>query len=914
MQKKYLLGSLGLLLHLSSVAQVAETIEGTVQNNRGVLLPGALVTVKDTYVVDGTDEKGHFRLSGNFSQRVVLVVSYVGYETQEVTYNSTRSAVPITLLPSHELSEVVVAASRVEENLGQAPVTIDKLNQRQIENLTTPDLVAGLARVRGVDVSSSSMLNGSFTTRGFNSTGGERVIQLTDYFPTLSPGLSTNFGNLGGAPVLDIASVEIVHGASSALYGANAFNGVLLLNTKNPFLDQGLSVRLRGGNRNLLDGQFRYAVKLSERVAFKITGGAIRANDFVADNQNATSRVIEPNNNPVGSNLGYDAVSRYGDISNTFVAGPLAGKTVFLPGYAEGDLLQEDARTKSYKVTPTLSVLLTNSIKATAFYSYTHFTGIYQNGTRYAQKNSGQNLGGLTVEGSNWVVRGSLAKEFSGTHDPQGDGPYNLGLLGSYLQTQPIAGAGISPTTGRTYTYAERYFGTYAGAYETAVQAGSTPDAAALVARNFANTNAPLLQPGTDAFTIARNQLTHSTTPGNGARLLSRSLLANANAQYHFQSKIVDAVVGGDYRQYILDSDGTLFTDERGGDHLHNYEYGGYAQVSKSFLDNRVKLAAAGRADHFKNFGTAVSPRASVVYSAGEDRQHNFRASYSRAFRSPTQADQYVRLDVGRTILLGNIGNGYRGYATPVAAQLPGILYPGQEAELAKYEINIDKLKLEQVNTFEVGYRAALLDNLSLDAEYYYNLYSNFIGGQGFIGNTDGSRPTPEQLGASATAQFQNTLLPTRIILVSSNVDQRVRSHGAGLALTYNVLPTLTLTGNYSYSELLTHDFQEGTFSFFNTPKNKFNLGADTRLLDKRLSVNVNYRWNSSYLYESTFATGTLPVGQTFDAQVGYTVPKLYTTLQVGGTNIFDTNNLQAYGAANYSRLVYVGLLFNLSK
>jgi iron complex outermembrane receptor protein len=364
MQKKYLLTGLGLVMHLSGSAQVAEALEGTVQNNKGVLLPGALVTVKGTYLVDGTNEKGHFRLSGTFAQPVVLVVSYVGYETQEFTYKPERNSVPITLMPSHELSEVVIAASRVEENLRQAPVTIDKLTQRQVENLTTPDLVTGLARVRGVDVSNSSLLSGSFTTRGFNSTGGERVIQLTDYFPTLSPSLSVNFGNLTGLPILDVGSVEIVHGASSALYGANAFNGVLLVNSKNPFQDQGLSIRLRGGSRDLLDGQFRYAVKLSERVAFKIAGGALRATDFVADNQDPTALVIEPNNNPAGSNLGYDAVSRYGDIGNTFTAGALAGKTVFLPGYSEADLLQNDTKAHSYKVVPTLSVLLTNRIKA----------------------------------------------------------------------------------------------------------------------------------------------------------------------------------------------------------------------------------------------------------------------------------------------------------------------------------------------------------------------------------------------------------------------------------------------------------------------------------------------------------------------------------------------------------------------
>ena len=112
------------------------------------------------------------------------------------------------------------------------------------------------------------------------------------------PSLSSNFGNLLGTPVLDVASVEIVHGPASALYGANAFNGVLLTNSKDPFKDQGLTVRLRGGNRNMLDGQLRYAQKIGDRVAFKISGGATVADDFLADNQDATSTLIEPATTP----------------------------------------------------------------------------------------------------------------------------------------------------------------------------------------------------------------------------------------------------------------------------------------------------------------------------------------------------------------------------------------------------------------------------------------------------------------------------------------------------------------------------------------------------------------------------------------------------------------------------------------
>ena len=58
---------------------------------------------------------------------------------------------------------------------------------------------------------------------------------------------------------------------------------------------------------------------------------------------------------------------------------------------------------------------------------------------------------------------------------------------------------------------------------------------------------------------------------------------------------------------------------------------------------------------------------------------------------------------------------------------------------------------------------------------------------------------------------------------------------------------------------------------------------------------------------------GTVPTAQTLDAQVGYIVKPLHTTVQAGGTNnLLDAPDLQVYGASNYGRLVYVGLLFDI--
>ncbi len=74
----------------------------------------------------------------------------------------------------------------------------------------------------------------------------------------------------------------------------------------------------------------------------------------------------------------------------------------------------------------------------------------------------------------------------------------------------------------------------------------------------------------------------------------------------------------------------------------------------------------------------------------------------------------------------------------------------------------------------------------------------------------------------------------------------------------------------------------------------------------------MNYRWVDSFLYESTFAIGTVPTSQTLDAQLGYTIRPLHTTVQAGGTNLLDSPNLQVYGAPNYGRLMYAGLLFDI--
>ncbi|WP_280640553.1 TonB-dependent receptor [Hymenobacter volaticus] len=888
-------------------AQDAVTVSGIVQNEAGEPMPGATVFIKGTFIGSSTNNEGKFILKADFSQApVVLSISFVGYESREVSLSQPDNAVQVKLKQNTTLTnEVIASASRVEEGILQAPVTVEKLNTQQVERIPTADLQVGLSQYKGIDVNSSSLLMNSLSTRGFNSGKSERLIQLTDYFDTQSPSLNVNTGNLTGLSELDVESIEIIHGPASALYGANAFNGVLLLNSKDPFVSEGLSVRLRGGQRSYFDGQLRYAKKLTERLAFKVVGSYLTADDWLTSNYAATSQLVERRNNAEGSNLNYDAVNRYGDVGGfTFTNNPsdpsyantpvaLRGKTVFMPGFTEQELLAKDDKAKSLKIHPSLSYLLTNSVKMTVGFNYSRGTSSYQSSSRYRFRDFGSNQLHGEIKGTRWFLRGQTVQDFGGKS-------YDLGFLGSFIQTSPTGNASRP-----TETYASRFYETYIGTFRATGSLDRAQQAA----------NATQLSSTDPRFQELRTQIINDATPGRGARLNPSSLMNEGNAQYNLPiAKNTDLIMGAAYRKFRLGSNGNLYSDD--SKRIQNHELGGYAQLTQKLFAERLKLAVAGRVDDFKNFKPAFSPRASAVYSAGTNKQHNFRASYGRAFRSPTQLDQYIRLDVGQVVLLGNVNNGFQGYNTINAAgQQLGT--PG--APLASFEFEAAPLKLERLSTYEVGYKGTIGEKLALDVNYFQSYYNDFIGAQRFIGNRDGSRPSDAQLATEfrrplqtpAGAPFQDRSSETRVLQVWTNASQEVRTKGAALGVSYNVMTPLTLTANYSLNILDRSNLPDNFQTFFNTPKHKYNVGAHGTIA-RNVSYAVNYRWAQGHLYEQPFAVGELKDYSSVDAYVGYEVPKLFTTFQVGGSNILNNTNTQVYGAPNIGRLIFAGLLVNL--
>jgi len=851
---------------ISGQAQDLSAVAGIVQAESGEPMPGATIFIRGTFIGTSTDRDGKFSLRADFSEGpVVLSVSFVGYESRDVTLSQPDNAVKVQLKINPTLTnEVIASASRVEEGILQAPVTVEKVTSQQVLRLPPPDVQVGLNQFKGIDVNSSSMLLNSLSTRGFNSAKSERLIQLTDYFDTQSPSLNVNAGNLTGLPELDIESIEIIHGPASALYGANAFNGVLLQNSKDAFINEGLTLRVRGGERSFFDGQLRYAQKIGDKFAFKITGAYLTADDWLAQNYSATSTQVERRNNAEGSTLGYEAVNRYGDVPFTVPAtypiADLRGKTLFMPGFDEKTLIGDDNKAKSLKIHPSLSYLLTSSIKMTVGVNYNRGTASYQSSSRYRFKDFGTNQYHGEIKGERWFVRGQSIQDY-------GNKSYDLNFLGAFIQTSPIA-------TGGGTTYAQQYFNTYLTTYGGARQLGQTDAQAQVTAQNAASQFQ--LDPNSGTFRNLRSTIINDATPGRGARLNPSSLLNEGNAQYNFKlSETSDLIVGGAYRKFRLGSNGNLYSDNDG--RIQNHEVGGYAQLTKKLLEERLKLALAGRIDDFKNFNPSFSPRASAVYSAGDKRQHNFRASYGRAFRSPTQLDQYINLDLGQVLLKGNVDNGYQGYS----------IITGQAIDVAA-------LKLERLSTYEIGYKGALGEKVAVDVNYYRNYYNDFIGAQRFVGNADGSRP------ASVTGG--------RLLQVWTNADQEVRTQGAALGLNYAFAPFLNLAANYTLNIQDRSDVQDAEFqTYFNTPKHKYNVGANGTVLT-HVSYAVNYRWAQGHEYGLPFAVGQLADYSSTDAYLGYNFTKLGAILQAGASNLFNATNIQVYGGPQIGRLVYVGL------
>ncbi|HRG80556.1 MAG TPA: carboxypeptidase-like regulatory domain-containing protein, partial [Cyclobacteriaceae bacterium] len=420
-----------------SAALMAQTsISGTVKDGTtGEPLAGVNIVVKGRVIGTISNTSGQYSLKVNQEPPFTLVFSFIGFSTQEIEVKEANTTLDVSLEEQTLLGqEVVVSASRVEESILKSPVTIEKMDLLAIKQAASPDFYDALANVKGVQTNSGSLNLTSINTRGFATIANVRFVQLVDGMDTQAPLLNFPTGNIIGIGELDAESVELVPGAASALYGPNAFNGILIMRSKSPFEYQGLSAQVKGGVTSSDAGgsdpfvqySIRYAKAFNNKFAFKLNFSMLNATDWLS-NDYKTSRVDPESTTDLSGTKNFDGLNLYGDETQIAVPVPSIG-TITRTGFREEDMLNafSDGRdAKSIKGDAALHYRITDKIEAIYNYRYGGGSSIYQGTEKYVLRDFTQQFHKLEFKGENFFVRAYQTATDAGKS-------YNLSALGGY--------------------------------------------------------------------------------------------------------------------------------------------------------------------------------------------------------------------------------------------------------------------------------------------------------------------------------------------------------------------------------------------------------------------------------------------------------------------------------------------------
>ncbi len=923
-----------MLCLFTSIAFSQVTIKGEIlDESNGEPLIGANIVLKEEPSKGTiTDWDGSFEIKVP-SIPVVLNVSYIGYLEKDLTINSAEEFQKISLGEDAVTIDlgIEVTGQRVSDKQKAAPLTVETMDLLAIKETASENFYDGLGAMKGVDLTAASLGFKIINTRGFNSTSPVRSLQIIDGVDNQSPGLNFSLGNFLGSSDLDVLRVDMIQGASSAFYGPNAFNGVISMETKNPFYQKGLSAKLKVGERNLLSGAFRWADTFknsdgNDWFGYKLNFFYLRADDWEADNFDPVYDTNTGLNNPGG----YDAVNIYGDelnrISNQSAAslhsdGAGLGQ-YHRRGYKESDLVDYDTRNLKTNLSLHFRTKPSAQEKSPEFIiasNYSNGTTVYQGDNRFSLKNIQffQNRLEFRKKGKYFIRAYATSDDAGDSYDPfftalrlQDNAKlytfwnrdYEKYWINNYksrmreefgypeLMPDPNGGIAFVIDTmavEQWYTdFADSLSNWHANTQANANLAGGD--------RSF-----DFYEPGTARYDSIFNQITGTlNNEFAGTKFHSRSDLYHLHGEYILNPTFVDEwVVGANGRLYTPESKGTIFYDSI-DIKITNWEVGAYTGLTKKFANDKLTASATIRIDKNENFDLVASPAASLVW---KPKAGNFaRLSFSSAIRNPTLSDQYLHLNVGPAILAGNL-NGVDSLVT-VNSFVDGYLNTLVKEDLEYF--SIDAIQPEKVKSIEAGYRTTLFNSLYVDASYYYSVYDDFLG---------------YNLGIDLDFNEDISDFPTVIqaYRYASNSKESVNTQGFAIGLNYYFADYYQVSGNYSWNRL-NSQVEDPIIPAFNTPEHKYNLGFSGRSIPLGRGLfgfNVNYKWIEGFLFEgSPQFTGLIPSYDLIDVQINYFVKKMNTTFKLGASNILDNKQFQAYGGPRIGRLAYLSATYDFKK
>ncbi len=884
------------LLSLLSFAQ-SVSVSGTVRNSvTGEFVPAVSVVIKETGLGTYTNADGNFSISVS-KLPVTLVFTSVGFENLELVAADAAVKLAVELKPGSVLGqEVVVSASRFAERILNSPVTVERISSAAIRNTPSAGYYDIISKLKGVDVVNSSLTFTSPTTRGFAGSGSTRFNQQVDGIDNQAPALNFSVASIVGLTELDVESMELLPGASSALYGSGGMNGTLLINSKSPFRYQGLSFQVKTGIMNINNRDrdasayhnwsLRFADKVSDKFAYKITTELIHAKDWLArDYRNygrvGTNGALKDGTRETDPN--YDGVNVYGDETSinlrSLVLNAIGAQVPFwqpyinsLPenipvsrtGYLERELA--DPNTINYKVSGALHYMITPKVEAILMGQLGTGNTVYTGSDRYSLKDLRIAQYKLEFKSDKWFLRGYTTQENAGQS-------HNL------------------TATARQFNEAWKpsatWYQQYGFAYINAKMAGQEDLAAHNIARGVADQGRP--QPGTQQFKQLWDQIRLKPIYQNGGLFLDKSDLYVAEGQYNLSSVVnnaVEVLVGGNWRQFVLNSENTLFHEPDGPIKIN--EMGAYVQVGREIIKDRLKLTASGRYDKNQFFKGKFTPRVTALVKPAQD--HSIRLSYQTAYRFPSTQQQWIDLTVGSGTLIGGnrkIWEAYDLINNPGISAQEFIANPANQIPVLYKEV-----KPESVASYEVGYKGLFAKKLLFDAYVYMGEYQNFIGRRDVLQFT------------SPTAY--------RGISVVVNSEATVKTFGWAIGMEWQLPSNFAITGNISSDEI--RDVPDNFRASFNAPKYRTLLGLSNTGFGPNniLGFNLNWRWQDEVNFEGDFAIGNINAANIVDFAFSIKRPAIKSVFKIGANNILNQYYVNGLGNVSIGGLYYVSFAYNV--
>jgi len=702
----------------------------------------------------------------------------------------------------------------------------------------------------------------------------------------------------------------------------------LFMTSKNPFDYQGVSFIAKGGVMNIgndesggltpfTDFNIRYAQSFSDKVAFKINAAYLQATDWYAQDYRDAGALDDPNSTRE-TNEGYDGVNVYGDeaivpvnlqeIAPTIAATICEENQGLVPGTPEFDAcvagiasqfpdqvitrtgwkekhLVDYSKTSNIKVAAEVDYRITEKLEAIAGVNYSNGTSAYTAQNRFSVYNFDLWSGKLELRSPNFYIRGWGIKENSGE---------------SYDMTTTAL------LMNEAWKPSEQWYEDYIGAFTQELLIGGNLDAAYRFGRatadnrdrngNILNPGEPAIPlPGTPEFDAYVSDISSRPFNENGSMVVDKSAMWQVEGMYNFTHliKVLEFRLGISNRRYIVNSEGTVFFDEKGRPIRIN-QLGAFMYLAKALMKERLNVTASARYDKHEYFEGKFTPRVSLVYSLDRSQNYNIRASYQTAFRFPSTSDQWTDFDAGVFHTLGGlpvVRNQYNFDTDPVYP-LAGPNPITDEPVTENGPFIFPQFGPETVTALELGYKGLHFNKkLFIDAYVYRNNFKGFVAAQLLAQYPD----TPEE------KRYRTTI----------STDESISTFGWALGADYYFDRGFYLRGNVAYNSINEDVETTGFQTSYNTPDYRFNIAAGNRHFTKNVGFAVNFRWQNSFLWQSAFGTGEIPAYYTVDANISYKLLKLKSIIKVGGSNLLNDYYTTSFGSANIGGLYYISWTFD---